>query len=743
VLGDVLELHDTPYISGYRIWRHELPWHAKNVTRLGYLLMATPDERSVAQPGGDFYLYFLPWRRPPDAKDRKPDEVFFHISESADEFFLTLRRYAAASLLRSESTFSYRRGYDQPLHSMWAQLGHWLRRDFDEAISVTCMDTTRALAEWSSSGAEKKARPREQVETAAAALLISHFESRYPGYPVFENAIIPTAASGKDRVPLHPWFAVRRRPMAELAVQLARAASGTEDPSLSRDSSGNPRRFLDLCSGVATIAEAAAQLGFAATAVDSSPVATLIARSRLDYERDPLLLARATGWAGLLEEVTQAANRLLVAAQATAGSSWLAEINGVLLVATATCLSCSADVPEVNDVHLGSGVHATAASELGKLTFVVGQRPKGGRRAIRLCPRCGTQLARIPGGPGRHVPAAIATGRGREWIWAAVPPTSNFNGLHVNAEFPFPSSHSVFTRVRSREINWAMLTSPRQRAILAALRDAAVEELARTQARDLPPRAAEAIGAQLALLVSSTLPYLTKATVWSASGRLSPALSRTAWSPSSAYVEVGASTIKATWLRRLDEVTAATRHAAQPLVRVRRADARHLEESDGVFDLAIWDPPFYDNVDYDSLASPFEQLLRSIAPEHPDLAGPPCHNTAQRFDADAYRGGLQAMAGEAHRVLTEGGHLGVWWLSRKPDELQNLIDLVAHAGLELRTAVSVDTERGPKSPGHSSHRTYLLVFQKTTAVVPVEAVVVLALADAGPPEPLRRPGKHP
>src|SRR5260370_7503476 len=61
VLEEVLDLQEVPYVAGHRAWQHDLLWPAKNVARLGYLLLASVAERLVAQPRRDFYLFFLPF----------------------------------------------------------------------------------------------------------------------------------------------------------------------------------------------------------------------------------------------------------------------------------------------------------------------------------------------------------------------------------------------------------------------------------------------------------------------------------------------------------------------------------------------------------------------------------------------------------------------------------------------------------------------------------------------------------
>jgi hypothetical protein len=62
-----------PYVSGYRIWEHELEWRERKAGRSGYLFFGAPNERSTAQPQRDFYIYFIqPFEAPYFKDERKP-----------------------------------------------------------------------------------------------------------------------------------------------------------------------------------------------------------------------------------------------------------------------------------------------------------------------------------------------------------------------------------------------------------------------------------------------------------------------------------------------------------------------------------------------------------------------------------------------------------------------------------------------------------------------------------------------
>ena len=66
-----MECADETYVTGYKIWEHELEWRDRRASRLGYLFFGAPNERSTAVPPRDFYLYFLQPYEPPRFRTRR------------------------------------------------------------------------------------------------------------------------------------------------------------------------------------------------------------------------------------------------------------------------------------------------------------------------------------------------------------------------------------------------------------------------------------------------------------------------------------------------------------------------------------------------------------------------------------------------------------------------------------------------------------------------------------------------
>jgi len=185
-LEEVLERRTQPYVSGYRIWEYELPWPDHRVTRLGYLFMGAPNERSTAQPPRDFYVYFLqPYAPPRFVDEEKPDEVFFRLEGPDDAFTSALRRYAGATALAVESTEAHRTVYEAKRQAAQQEMVAWLRAHMGEAVTVTYRGKREALHHWLDVVQGPRGTVKEQVDTIAARALAPHFEARYPGYPRF------------------------------------------------------------------------------------------------------------------------------------------------------------------------------------------------------------------------------------------------------------------------------------------------------------------------------------------------------------------------------------------------------------------------------------------------------------------------------------------------------------------------------------------------------------------------------
>ena len=190
----VLEDPDAPsYVTGFRIWEHELEWRERQAGRSGYLFFGAPNERSTAQPPRDFYLYFLQLLDPPFFKDeRRTDEVFFRLAQRDPEFDRVLRLYAGARELAITASGANKRVYDDKALEQLKALTKWLQEKLASAFEVTYQGKARPLGDLLqllAARAIPRGGVRDTVNVAAAVSLAPNFADKAPDYPIFSTPI--------------------------------------------------------------------------------------------------------------------------------------------------------------------------------------------------------------------------------------------------------------------------------------------------------------------------------------------------------------------------------------------------------------------------------------------------------------------------------------------------------------------------------------------------------------------------
>ena len=182
----VLEYPDAaPYVTGYRIWEHEIEWRERRAGRSGYLFFGAPNERSTAQPARDFYLYFLqPFDTPYFKDEKKADEVFFKLKDRDDAFDRTLRLYAGAREQAAAASGSNKKIYEDKATDQLRTLTGWLR----EHIDCGRGGASRPIKEFTGGRPRQAAAERDGeglcehrgIGPAGAAL-----RGQEPRYPIF------------------------------------------------------------------------------------------------------------------------------------------------------------------------------------------------------------------------------------------------------------------------------------------------------------------------------------------------------------------------------------------------------------------------------------------------------------------------------------------------------------------------------------------------------------------------------
>jgi hypothetical protein len=197
-----MECTDQTYVTGYKIWQHELEWLERKAARQGYLFFGAPNERSTAVPPRDFYLYFIQPFDPPHFKDEKnADELFLRLTNTDDEFRTALRNYAAALDLASTSSGHAKSTYESKSSHFLRDLVQWLQKHLTDAFEVTYQGRAKSLTEWSKGksirelsgiGSHERINFRDLVNTISGICLGAHFQDQAPEYPFFSVLITGT-----------------------------------------------------------------------------------------------------------------------------------------------------------------------------------------------------------------------------------------------------------------------------------------------------------------------------------------------------------------------------------------------------------------------------------------------------------------------------------------------------------------------------------------------------------------------
>jgi hypothetical protein len=247
-LRQTLNLSDTTYVTGHRIWFYELPWAERKVTRPGYLFFGAPDERSTAQPPRDFYVYVLPpflhraWK-----DEARPDEVIFQLTGLDQAFADLVRLYAGARAMANEAA-THRQVYAEKADEHLRRLNRWLRDHLTSQLQVTYQGVTEpvsaVLARTRSSASQTL---EDLLRLLASHLLAPEFQERYPDYPAFTRAAQPISEAGRATAAMDAihFLAGRRRTQLALAVLDGLRLVDGEGHVRPHDSP-YARRYLDL-----------------------------------------------------------------------------------------------------------------------------------------------------------------------------------------------------------------------------------------------------------------------------------------------------------------------------------------------------------------------------------------------------------------------------------------------------------------------------------------------------------------
>lgn len=196
------------YVTGYKIWQHQVEWQERRVERNGYLFLGAPNDRPTAQPERDFYIYFIqPFEPPRFRDDNKTDEVFFRLKGLDDVIKRHLAFYAAAQELASTASGAAKAVYLDKAKDALRDMSKWLQDKQMTAFEVTYQGKTKTLQEWAKGvsmrdklrlGPDERANFRDIVNVTAGLALSTHFADLAPEYPTF--SVLVTESNRKQLI---------------------------------------------------------------------------------------------------------------------------------------------------------------------------------------------------------------------------------------------------------------------------------------------------------------------------------------------------------------------------------------------------------------------------------------------------------------------------------------------------------------------------------------------------------------
>lgn len=482
---------------------------------------------------------------------------------------------------------------------------------------------------------------------------------------------------------IHRWFASRGRSTALLSLLLTANPELSVDKEALSDAIENPCEYendivrdlnvLDLCCGTGSLSEAAMRLGAVVTAVDNHPIPVLMTRIALQYSqsfskssKDSIGCSVDKTWAGLGEEILYWINELIAEAKSQAQESWWPDVDMVCCARTFQCPNC------LNESRIGSRF------KTGLTTY------RWLNAGILECTLCGKSFGKESLEQAKVVIESISMVNNET-------PDHYRIANCINSSFPESLSdrlNDIWYESGSQRslLKLQDFCSPRQGRILVALRNAFRTIRDMVSDRNYHPLHAKALLESIALCLSNTLEYLSHTCAYDARRKRLMGLTAFRWGAGNEYSEIGGSRLEALIKKKSEQVADLLRvqangHAAI----VTSMDMGDVDQLPHQYDIALWDPPYYDNIDYSGIARPWCIYLRSLLGDIDPLLpwDTVLSSIKSCFSEKGYQEKISRTLKTITTVLNPGGKLGILWTGSSNQDFCHLVGEATKYGLEL------------------------------------------------------------
>ncbi|MDE7119074.1 MAG: hypothetical protein K2O10_00525, partial [Muribaculaceae bacterium] len=198
-LTEYLEIADTPYRAGFRIYEHQIEWRSRHITRNGYIFMGGANEKSTTQPRQSFYMVFMPiFQEDKKTRNNDGEDIYFVMDDMPDEFKELVCRFGAAYLLMTSADSSQRMHYRTAYESLLKKAGRVFADNFLDCTKVYYATAEpRTLKTYHLPGAG--ASHMDYFNHVASETFEEQFCDEAPYYPAFTHAPTVITSANRDR----------------------------------------------------------------------------------------------------------------------------------------------------------------------------------------------------------------------------------------------------------------------------------------------------------------------------------------------------------------------------------------------------------------------------------------------------------------------------------------------------------------------------------------------------------------